>query len=71
MVRVPSDYRPHVKRARKLGWTLSQSRNGHLRLSPPEDRPDATFIVFPASPSDRMGIQRFKEDLRRQGLPTS
>ncbi len=64
--RVPREYRPLVEAARAAGWTVTQTRNSHLRLVPPSK--DGTPIVLAGSPSDHRAILNARASLRRQGV---
>lgn len=71
---VHRDYKPLVKAAEAVGWTLSYARKGHPRLVPPEgwERPDgkpAVPLIIPSTPSDHRGLKNTRADMRRAGIP--
>ena len=73
-MKIPREYKPLIKAAQSLGWELSLTGRGHLRLSPPSgfqrrDGSPANPVTCPQSPSDTYrGAKNFRRDLRGQGL---
>jgi predicted RNA binding protein YcfA (HicA-like mRNA interferase family) len=63
-LRIPEPYRALAKLARRLGWTVSSTRNSHLRWR----RPDGHVVITAGSPSDHRGIRNDKVRLRKAGL---
>ncbi len=64
--RVHRDLRPLVEAAEAAGWTVTQTRNSHLRLVPPTK--DGTPLILSGSPSDHRSILNARAALRRQGV---
>jgi hypothetical protein len=63
-MKIPPDYRPLAKRARKAGWTITGTRNGHLAWTSPTGR----TVFSPSTPSDRRSLANVVGKLRRAGL---
>lgn len=64
-MKIHPDLRRHYKAARKAGYTIEQTRSGHIRWT----RPDGAYITASFSSSDRNGPRNTIRDLeRRLGL---
>jgi predicted RNA binding protein YcfA (HicA-like mRNA interferase family) len=63
-MRIPKDLRPTARRARQAGWTVTNTRGGHLAWKPPAGR----TVYSPSTPSDSRSIANVIGKLRRAGL---
>lgn len=62
---IPKDLRPIIRRARKAGWSVSQTAKNHLLL----EGPDGGRVTAPGTTANRRAPKRLEADLRRQGCP--
>lgn len=56
-----------VQKATDVGWTFKWGSGAHPMLYP-VDR-SRSPVVVPISPKGRRGIENFKSELRKRGLP--
>lgn len=61
---VPKDYRPLVKAAVDQGWTFTQTRHGHPKLT----APDGYATPVPSSSSDPRLLRAMVVRLRARGV---
>jgi hypothetical protein len=61
---VPKEYRPLVKAAVRQGWTVSQGRMAHLKLT----NPDGLHQVIPSSSRNPVTFRNVRRSLVRMGL---
>jgi len=54
-----------IKAARKQGWRVTLSKNGHLKFVPPD--PEAPIVHAGGTPSDVRATRNLIADLRRTG----
>jgi hypothetical protein len=60
------DLRDLEKAAKRQGWPVDQTKDGHPRFWPPDGvTPPA---IFSGTPGDRRAIRNFLADLRRKGF---
>lgn len=58
-----NDFKRLIKDAEKAGWTVEQSRGGHLKWKAPTGK-----VIFSAStPSDHRAIKNHVSLMRREG----
>lgn len=65
-MKIPRDLKAAAERARKAGWTITQTRSGHLAWKPPSGQ----TVFCPGTPSDHRSIANVISKLRRAGLKT-
>lgn len=63
-MKIPRDLRSAARRARAAGWTVTETRGGHLAWKPPAGR----TVFSPSTPSDRRSVANVLGKLRRAGL---
>jgi hypothetical protein len=54
-----------VRLAQERGWSVTDTRNGHLKFQ----SPDGDIVFGPSTPSDWRSVKNMKAHLRRAGLP--
>lgn len=62
--RVPRAFKAAFKQARREGWDVVFTKNGHIRWQPPY----GCAVFTPSSPSDYRGERNAIAKLRRAGL---
>lgn len=72
-MRMSPQLKGYSKIAKKAGWTIEQTRNGHIRFRPPYDwkgrhGESVAPLVTGSTPSDRRSELNFRAYLRRSGL---
>jgi hypothetical protein len=73
-MKIHPDLRKPLRAARKQGWTLEQTKGGHLRAVPPAGLLDPRtglrqgVIIIAATPSDGHATKNARADLRRAGV---
>jgi hypothetical protein len=63
-MKIPRELRPTAQQARKAGWTVTHTRNGHLAWKPPTGQ----TVYSPSTPSDHRSVANVLGKLRRSGL---
>lgn len=66
-MRIPKDLRRTADQAIEAGWTIEQTRKGHLAWKSPEGE----TVFCPGTPSDHRSVANVIGKLRRAGLDTN
>jgi len=62
------DIRQLVKRAKRDGWDVAETRRGHVSFRSPDG---AYTYVTSGTPSDQRALNNLRAGLRRAGLSTT
>lgn len=62
---IPQDIRKLVRTAKRAGWTITRTRNGHIRFRHPSGHP---CLFTGSTTSDHRRAKKLRCDLRRAGL---
>lgn len=65
-MRIPRELRKASRAARKQGWRIELTRNGHLRWVPPHRHRE--IVYTPCTPSEYRSIRNALSALRLSGL---
>jgi predicted RNA binding protein YcfA (HicA-like mRNA interferase family) len=52
-------------KAKKQGWSIGKTRNGHLKLRPPNKN---IVIIGPSTPSDWRAVKNLIAHMKRNGF---
>jgi predicted RNA binding protein YcfA (HicA-like mRNA interferase family) len=56
-----------IRKAKKQGWVVFQTRANHLRW----EAPDGAYVTSSCSPSDNYAVKQITRDLQRHGFITT